>query len=696
MDRILHYLTNKQLVVFAGAGISMGAPANLPGWFGLNDLLMQTLWDRLQKEYRVSGVIRSDFMDRLKARRDINRFPPDYQAQIMEDQAGIDYFRSLSSVDADVYNPAHHHIARLAKHGYLKGIITTNFDTMLERSFSAMNVPYQSFYDNTGYDALTQLINKDEPGFIPIIKIHGTATDPASMVDTLKQRLKGRSQLLNNLLQHYLERYYFLYTGFSGADLDFDPEYIGIRKAAPVSPGFTYVYRKGSKVRRSINTLMELYGEKTNKLESDADELFEGLATKLSLPAYPYPFGQETPTGNPVQEKLTSWVDSIEPMKAVNMVNALAESLGIETASRALMDRVWKDRNLEDYNSSSFPIFLRNLGKSYVFNFQTRQERADLGGIQLATYTTATDSSIAEYYQNFGKGALHHQGNFSTATGYALFSLMKCFEGNRTPFKNFPHGFLNYEHTPGELEQADIIYYYSFYIDLHADYTWMQQAMELSIDYSVNDRDWMREGFARVRYAKLLATIGAIDLAKEQWCKGLRLAYRLHDDRMYAEALLAKGVIQQQTGALRSSLWTLRRARNLFRQFYRLPQLISCNIELLQTIFSVLGSKREELKEKAASLANEIREESEQFIMDHMQGFEPAFCYYYGMLLYGYSGEESREKALEYLADAYNLGVAYEQSIRAQLIRKMYEKNNIWELIQDKIKFPVEKDEAAG
>ena len=696
MDSMLHYLTSKQLVVFAGAGISMGAPANLPGWFGLNDLLMQTLWDKLQKEYKVSGVIRTGFMEWLKERRDINRFPPDYQAQIMEDQAGLDYFRSLSSVDSNVYNPTHHHIARLAKHGFLQAVITTNFDTMLEQSFSAMNVPHQSFYDNTGYDTLIQLINKDEPGFIPIIKIHGTATDPTSMVDTLKQRLKGRSALLNNLLRHYLERYYFLYAGFSGADLDFDPEYIGIRKAAPVSPGFTYVYRKGSQVRPSIIKLMELYGEKTDKLESDAGELFEGLATILSLPPHPYPFGRETSTESPVKEKLTNWVNSIEPMKAVNMVNALAESLGIETASRAMMDRVWKDRNLEDYNSSSFPIFLRNLGKSYVFNFQSRQERADLGGIHLATYTTATDSPIAEYYQNFGKGALHHQGNFATATGYALFSLMKCFEGNHTPFKSFPQGFLNYEYTPGELEQVDIIYYYSFYIDLHADYTWMQQAMELAIEYSVNDRDWMREGFARVRYAKLLANIGAVDLAREQWCKSMRLAYRLHDDRMYAEALLAKGAIQQQTGALSNSLWTLLRARNLFRQFYRLPQLISCNIELLQTIFSVLGSNREELKEMAASLANEIRNESEEFIMEQMQGFEPAFCYYYGMLLYGYSGKESKDTALKYLADAYNLAVAYEQSTRAGLVRKMYEKNNIWELIKDKIKFPVEEDDTAG
>jgi SIR2-like protein len=320
MNTLVQHLKAKQVVVFAGAGISMGAPANLPSWFELTNLLMQLLWDRLQQVYPIRNVIRDDFMDRFKARRNANQFPPDYQAQIMEDQVGMDYFRSLSSIDTTTYNPTHHTIARLAKHGFLKGLITTNFDTMLGQAFFCQGVNYQAFYDNRGYAALAQQLQQGEPDAVPIIKIHGTATDPASMVDTLKQRLKGRSKVLNNVMRHFLEHYYFLYSGFSGADLHFDPEYMGISKAAPFSPGFTYAYRKGSKVRASIVRLRARYGDKATALEADAVELFETLTKELSLPDLAYDPPRET-DHDAVKKKLMRWVDSIAPMKAVNMVN---------------------------------------------------------------------------------------------------------------------------------------------------------------------------------------------------------------------------------------------------------------------------------------------------------------------------------------------------------------------------------------
>ena len=146
------------------------------------------------------------------------------------------------------------------------------------------------------------------------------------------------------------------------------------------------------------------------------------------------------------------------------------------------------------------------------------------------------------------------------------------------------------------------------------DYRWFPQAMELAIEFAVNDHDWMREGFMRARYALLAANAGTINLAKAQFCGALKRAFRLHDDRLYAEALLAKGVIQRTMGLLRSSFQTLVRARNLFLKLYRLPELLSCNIEILNTTFWLVNNNIADVAAAAVNLANEIRAESEPLI----------------------------------------------------------------------------------
>ena len=77
--------------------------------------------------------------------------------------------------------------------------------------------------------------------------------------------------------------------------------------------------------------LIARYGDKATALEADAVELFESLTKELSLPDLAYDAPRET-DHDAVKKKLMRWVDSIAPMKAVNMVNALAESLGLRVA----------------------------------------------------------------------------------------------------------------------------------------------------------------------------------------------------------------------------------------------------------------------------------------------------------------------------------------------------------------------------
>jgi NAD-dependent SIR2 family protein deacetylase len=106
------------------------------------------------------------------------------------------YFELLTAVDSDVYNAFHHQVARAAKAGLVAAIVTTNFDRNFERALEAAGVAYRSLIDTGDFDAF----DLPSVGGTPVIKIHGCCSAPASMVDTRKQRLKGRAKSLQSAL----------------------------------------------------------------------------------------------------------------------------------------------------------------------------------------------------------------------------------------------------------------------------------------------------------------------------------------------------------------------------------------------------------------------------------------------------------------------------------------------------------------
>jgi SIR2-like domain len=177
------------VVIFAGAGCSVAAPASLPGWFDLNDAILEALWDRMAP-YNLPNRIRGDVLGHIKSKRKQYAFPPDYQAQVMVERVGMKYFELLTVVDSDVYNAIHHYTAEGARAGLVKAVVTTNFDRNFERAFAEARVPFRAFIDEPGFNAF----ERRPPGEIPVIKIHGCCSSPESMVDTRRQRLKGRAK----------------------------------------------------------------------------------------------------------------------------------------------------------------------------------------------------------------------------------------------------------------------------------------------------------------------------------------------------------------------------------------------------------------------------------------------------------------------------------------------------------------------
>jgi hypothetical protein len=104
-------------VAFMGAGASSIPPSLLPSWTQFNDLLLQCFCERLS-EYSRQRQPTAEILATFRARRDSGQFfAPDFQAQLMEEEIGADYFNVWQSIDTDVYSPVHASLAELAAGG---------------------------------------------------------------------------------------------------------------------------------------------------------------------------------------------------------------------------------------------------------------------------------------------------------------------------------------------------------------------------------------------------------------------------------------------------------------------------------------------------------------------------------------------------------------------------------------------------
>ncbi len=154
-----------KVVVFAGAGVSAGKPSALPGWNETDHAIVRVLVHRLER-----GLDRPGWLKELIALTDTARkcgdFPPDYQAQIIEEMCGERYFRALQALDVDVVNSGHNGIAAIAAAGALAAIVTTNFDRLIERALDAYGVPYEVAFDDAGFrNTADRLRGGDPPAF---------------------------------------------------------------------------------------------------------------------------------------------------------------------------------------------------------------------------------------------------------------------------------------------------------------------------------------------------------------------------------------------------------------------------------------------------------------------------------------------------------------------------------------------------
>src|SRR5262245_12511876 len=325
-----------RLVTLAGAGISMLAPTSLPSWWSFNEAVLAALAGRLAEttnrefsEERLAGL--------LSRRERLKSFTPDFMAQLMEEQAGLDYFRVLESLDTEQFNENHSLIAALAGSGVVRAVVTTNFDRLLERAFDAAGTPYRVFATSTDFEELPAAVD-EAPGCL-LVKAHGSVEHLESMVDTLAQRVAGRPQALEDSITRLLERHACLVLGFSGADLAYDENYLGLRGAAGRAVELTVVNRAGGEPLEAMARLVEAFGPRGRILDGELPSALGAVLEALAVaapPAIPAAERGEPPAAR-LARRTTEWVDAVGTVTTLNMFVSLVDTNAYDTLLRFLM-----------------------------------------------------------------------------------------------------------------------------------------------------------------------------------------------------------------------------------------------------------------------------------------------------------------------------------------------------------------------
>jgi tetratricopeptide (TPR) repeat protein len=269
-------LEKGEIVIFCGAGISMLAPSHLPSWRTFNETLLQ-----VAKQVTLSSFPEIDGRAREAITNlNLQRFKVEtFSERIVESFAGFSYFQLLEVLESDRTNANHLAIAELARAGRLRAVVTTNFDTLLERAFREKGLKLQVI------SAREDIPSVHGSGDYTLLKIHGSVTAHTSLVDTVRQKVRGLPMAFRALLATMFRDLHVVVMGFSGADLHFGNDYLALSSVALGGPGLTWVVRPGSTVLPKVAETVLRVGSGGCILEADLPAFFARLGVAVETPS---------------------------------------------------------------------------------------------------------------------------------------------------------------------------------------------------------------------------------------------------------------------------------------------------------------------------------------------------------------------------------------------------------------------------
>ena len=338
------------LVIFCGAGVSMVPPTCLPSWWQMNEQVVLTLAGLVERF--IGPEQAASIARQINERRDHRRFPPEFQAEIISKHFGDSYFKVLECLDGDEPNAVHLALACLAKSGYVRAIVTSNFDRLLETAFRQLAVPLEIHYQSAHFEKLAKAY-ETSPHIQPtcqLLKLHGSVDDHTTLVDTLAQRMRGLSPAICACLRHLLHNHHWLFLGYSGADLEANPGYLCLQSEADSAKGISWLLRKSAnhEPNQAVIHTLKLYGDRANMPRGELpDWLFDQFGPLLVDLPIPAPLGKETlelrekEAAQAITRHTREWGETVGGVRAARVLaDILRQSVGNPQAARYLLNRL--------------------------------------------------------------------------------------------------------------------------------------------------------------------------------------------------------------------------------------------------------------------------------------------------------------------------------------------------------------------
>ncbi|HME52151.1 MAG TPA: SIR2 family protein [Candidatus Lokiarchaeia archaeon] len=206
-------LLSQGFMIYAGAGISMAAPTCAPSWWQLTEEILTSFFDRIPREWGVPSdlIIKSEI------------WQPEVIFENFANVFDTQLYEVFKALDVATPNGTHRAIAKLAKEGYLKSCVTTNFDIYIERALRDEGVEFELLVDNAEYNAYFDKIKQGiaDDRFV-LCKIHGTIENPNSIVSVASayKSTKGFSTPKALVINQFVQQFPCLFLGYSGWDFE--------------------------------------------------------------------------------------------------------------------------------------------------------------------------------------------------------------------------------------------------------------------------------------------------------------------------------------------------------------------------------------------------------------------------------------------------------------------------------------------
>lgn len=232
----------------------MAPPANVPSWWQFNEAVLAQLRDRALTSTAPSAETRAAVEGLTLEQVGVVGF-----SQVVHDTvAGSEWFQLLRVLDGTTPNDGHIAVARMMASGELSCVLSTNFDSLIEKALRQHGVEFDMLIPTR--DAPPSILHPTSKPLL--VKLHGSVDAAATMVDLATQKAVGFTDEWRAWLTRLFETSEALVAGFSGSDLEVSDDYLCLFAAANRLPRLRWLSRTGEIEVPAVRRLLDACGDR--------------------------------------------------------------------------------------------------------------------------------------------------------------------------------------------------------------------------------------------------------------------------------------------------------------------------------------------------------------------------------------------------------------------------------------------------